>query len=183
MSAPGIYYSNPYNSQSIGKAVNDFCRIIPNDNDWIVLQDGDICYLTPEWGKIIEKALDMAGNQYQILGAYTNRLRLTHQLHNGEFCDDHEMRYHYHIAKQYEAKEDGITKTELPIAGCWMAFRKSTWKSLGGFFENTIAFDVDFCNRALKERMSLGLVNRLYVYHLYRIWSAIPAYDVGHLPK
>jgi hypothetical protein len=48
-----IFYSNPFDlDKNIGKAYNEYLASInANDDDWIVLQDGDILYLTPDWGK------------------------------------------------------------------------------------------------------------------------------------
>src|SRR5690606_25236005 len=59
-----IWYSNPYNtSKNIGKALNDFCALVP-DKDWICLQDGDMLYLTPEWGKQIEDVVKTHGDNF-----------------------------------------------------------------------------------------------------------------------
>ena len=38
-----------------------------NDNDWIVIQDGDIIYLTSDWGARIHKALEMDGDKFGLM--------------------------------------------------------------------------------------------------------------------
>jgi hypothetical protein len=179
-----IYYSNPYSPEkTIGKALNEFCSIVPNDEDWIVLQDGDICYLTPTWGKLIYDSLKTNGSEFGLIGCYTNRLRGLHQLHNNQISNDHEMRLHYAIAKEYEAKEAKVNDINLlGVAGLFMAFQKKTWKQVSGFDTQSIAFDTVFNQKVKALGYRTGLINNLYVYHCYRLWNDVnPADDTRHL--
>src|SRR5690606_27666121 len=65
---PKIWYSNPYSTQkNIGKALNEVCELVPDD-DWIGLQDGDMMYLTTDWGLQIEEALKKYGNEFSLIG-------------------------------------------------------------------------------------------------------------------
>jgi GT2 family glycosyltransferase len=180
-----IWYSNPYNTDKhIGKSLNDFCRIVPNNDDWIVLQDGDICYITPDWGKLIENSLSKNGNDFGLIGCYTNRLRGLHQLHNNQLSNVHDLKFHYHIAKEYAKKEAKVNDigNYLGVAGLFMAFKKYTWAQVGGFSETSIAFDSDFNAKVREKGYRLGLINNLYVYHAYRIWNDInPQDDTNHL--
>jgi len=95
-----IFYSNPFSlDKNIGKAYNEYLASInANDEDWIVLQDGDILYLTPDWGKRIHDALSLDGDKFGLVGCYTNRLRSKHQLHEKSFSNDLNIRNHYNIA-------------------------------------------------------------------------------------
>lgn len=177
-----IFYANPYStSKNFGKAINDFCELIPNGDDWIVIQDGDICYLTPDWGKRIENALKLDGNRFGLVGCYTNRLRGLHQLHGRKLSDNHDMRYHYQVAKLYY--DAGIQDIgNLGVAGFFMAFKKSTWEKAGGFKENTYVFDTEFNTSVRALGMKVGLIRALYVYHAYRIWAVTdPANNFEHL--
>lgn len=176
-----IWYSNPYSmTKNIGGAINDFCRLVPSDDDWIVIQDGDIIYLTPDWGVKIHEAIKVHGSKYALLGCMTNRLNSLHQLHQHKRSDDHDIKNHFDIAKTYN-ENTCIDVTSKNIAGCWMAFKKSTWQKVGCFKENDIAFDTDFCSRVKRKGMKIGLINNLYVYHLYRIWSDNPQKAKEHL--
>jgi hypothetical protein len=70
----------------MGGAINQFIKSLnASDNDWIVIQDGDMLYLTADWGKRIYDALQKDGDNFGLVGCYTNRLRGRHQLHNNEF--------------------------------------------------------------------------------------------------
>lgn len=179
-----IWYSNPYSTtKQIGMALNKFCRIVPNDDDWIILQDGDICYLTPDWGQLIEKSLAKNGDEFGLIGCYTNRLRGLHQLYGGQISNDHDIKNHYTIANVYAKNEAKVNDIGMyGVAGLFMAFKKSTWKEVNGFNENSIAFDSDFNVKVRQKGYKLGLINNLYVYHCYRIWNDLaPEYDTKHL--
>jgi hypothetical protein len=176
-----IYYSNPYStSKNFGKAINDFCSLVPNDDDWIVIQDGDICYLRPDWGVIVEKALALHGHKFGLIGCYTNSIGGLHQTLEGRRVTDQPMKYHYEKAMEldtYEIEDLGIKG----VAGFFMAFQKKTWKKVGGFRENYRAFDTWFNNQVRARDMKIGIMKGLYVYHLYRIWSENPHKEVQHL--
>lgn len=176
-----IWYSNPYSvDKNFGKAINDFCKIVPNEDDWIVIQDGDICYLTPDWGRIINDSLQAHGNKFGLIGCYTNCLNGLHQLHENKRVIDLGMKEHHLIADKYNS----IEIEELPntgVAGFFMAFKKSTWIKVGGFVENNKAFDTIFNNAVRQHKMKIGIMKGLYVYHLYRIWDDGNPASIKHL--
>jgi GT2 family glycosyltransferase len=173
-----IWYTNPFSVEKhFGKAINEFCEIIPNDSDWIVIQDGDMMYLSPNWGEIIQKTIER-NQDYSLLGCYTNRLRGLHQVHEGRFSNDHNILNHLEIAKGYSGFEVEPCKT---IAGLFMAFPKSTWKKVGGFIEKGYTFDSDFSTKVRKAKMKIGLMKGLYVYHQYRPWAKNPFDNIKHL--
>jgi GT2 family glycosyltransferase len=174
-----IYYSNPFAiDKNIGKAYNKFCELVPNDDDWIVLQDGDMMYLTPDWGNRINEAIHQNGQDFALLAPVTNRLNVPHQLHNNQFSNDHNIINHFNIAKGYN---NPTAKEVESVAGVCMIFQKKTWKKIGGFVENSRTFDTQFCIALKKKGFRIGLIQNLYVYHQYRIWSETPQKDVKHL--
>jgi GT2 family glycosyltransferase len=166
-----IIYSNPYNSQkNIGKAYNDFIRSlnVPDDT-WIVLQDGDIMYLTPNWGSQIESVVATHGEKYHLYGCYTNRVGIEHHLIGGVFSNIHELRFHRiraeEFEKRYYAKVHEINST---VAGFFMLFQVKTWKAVGGFDEGTLIADILFSEKILSRGGKTALIKGLYVYHSYR---------------
>jgi GT2 family glycosyltransferase len=180
-----IYYFTPYSIiKDIGGAINEHCRIVPNPENWIVITDADAMFCNPNYGRVIHEALEKHGDDYGLIGCYTNRLRGLHQLHNREFSDNHNIVDHYKIAAEYITKE-GITELKSEgVAGIFMAFKKSTWMAAGGFRQNYIAADTDFNQKVRKLQMKIGLINGLYMYHAYRPWRTIdqqPWNDTRHL--
>jgi hypothetical protein len=178
-----IFYSNPFSlDKDIGKAYNEYlCSLNANDDDWIVMQDGDILYLTPDWGKRINDALCLDGDKFGLVGCYTNRLRSKHQLHENAFSYDLNLRNHFEIANSY--KEDGIQEIKQYIAGFFMAFQYKTWKKIK-FTENSLAFDSLFSMRVKELDLKIGLIRSLYVFHGYRLWADVdPWNEKKHLLK
>lgn len=180
---PKIWYSNPYSTEkNIGKALNEFCELVP-DEDWICLQDGDIMYLTPDWGKQIEYVVSNYGHKYSLFGCMTNRLGRNIQRLNGEFSENHDVQYHYNIAKElsenYFGEVEDITRRKY-IAGMFMLFPKKIWNQIK-FKENTPAFDDYFSTDIVRKGKKIALIKGLYVYHAYRIWSDTPIGDRKHL--
>lgn len=174
-----IWFSNPYSrTKNFGKAINDFCEIVPDDQDWIVIQDGDMMYLDPYYGTKIHAIIEANKDRFALFGCMTNRLGSPHQLHNGQISEDHNILNHIEIAKQYS----GLKCLEVDgIAGVFMAFQKSTWKKAGRFIMNDFSFDTMFCNKVKELGLKIGLMQGLYVYHQYRPWSKSPKNYTLHL--
>jgi len=178
-----IHYFTPFSiTKDIGGAINKHCDLVKNPDDWIVILDGDMMFLQPDWGVVIHNALEKDGDKFGLIGCYTNRLRGLHQLHNNAISHDHDILNHYKIAEEYQGKE-GISDLNLfGVAGIFMAFKKSTYDKVGGFNQNNITADTYFNLKVRKLGMKIGIINGLYVYHAYRPWNNInPADDWTHL--
>ena len=178
-----IIYSNPFRSdKNIGKAYNEFieCLNVPLDT-WIVIQDGDIIYLTDDWGKRIEDSLALDGDKFGLIGCKTNRVRGRQQLHNHIFSKDFDIKNHHKIALKYN--EIGISPIDRDevIAGYLMAFTKRTWLKVGGFTEKTPSADAIFNEKVRNLGKKIGQFKNLYVFHSYRIWSDNPFTETKHL--
>lgn len=178
-----IFYSNPFSvDKNIGKAHNDFIKSLnANDDDWIVIQDGDMLYLTDDWGKRIEEALKKDGQNFGLIGCYTNRLRGKHQLHGNKFSYETDIKKHYEIALTYGGC--GVQEIKEYIAGFFMCFQYKTWKKIK-FTENSLAFDSLFSMRVKELGLKIGLIRSLYVFHSYRLWADLePWNEKKHLLK
>jgi GT2 family glycosyltransferase len=169
-----IYTFVPYSTEkNFGKAINDCCQIVPNQEDWICIRDGDAMNLTPDWGMIIQEAIDNHGNEFDLFGCWTNRLNLDngrHQITTTSTYHEKDVLAHHYFAKSINKLGIGITQVPS-IAGFFMLFKKKTWIQAGGFIENSVQFDTDFCRRVKFNGGKIGLINRLYMFHLYRIWA------------
>lgn len=168
--------------KNFGKAINDACERF-NDDEWILLTDGDINFLTPNWGRQIAEVIEK--NDYSLYGCVTNRLAMPTQRHNGEFSDNHDMLHHCEIAKQRETDRwcevTDITSKKI-VAGMFMLFPKTLWNKIK-FQEKTLHFDSLFSKAVVAQGGRLGLIEGLYAYHFYRGWSDNPRFDVSHLQR
>lgn len=178
-----IWYSNPFSiEKNIGKALNDFCELVP-DNDWICLQDGDMMYLTPDWGVQISEVVKTYGKDYSLFGCVTNRLGRRTQRIKDEIDDNHNILDHYKIAMDLKIANWGKVKAldrKENIAGMFMLFPKKLWRDVK-FRENDIAFDDSFSRDVKRKNHKMAVMTGLYVYHFYRGWSDNPVCDRNHL--
>lgn len=175
---PKIFYSTPFAlDKNIGKSYNEFCELMPPDS-YIVLRDGDSMFLTPDFGKIIHSIIEEHGNQYDLIGCTTNRLRSNSQLHKGAFSNESNIIKHIEIAEDLKQYTEIRPTTE--VAGLCMIFRKSLWERVK-FRENSLAFDRQFSKDVLKIGGKIGIATGLYLFHSYRMGKEDPKNYVQHL--
>lgn len=176
-----VHYISPYRSdKNIGLAINlAIARINEDDEEWICLQDMDICWLRPDSKSQLEQIL--AETECDILGPVTNRLSMPHQVIEPMF-DIFDMTEHIKVANyQHETQYGKVIPTTDILAAFCLCFKVSTWRDLGGFIENSIQFDSVFSCDAVNKGYKLGILPGIYVFHLYRMWSDCPKFDVKHL--
>lgn len=172
------HYISPYSTdKNIGGAINKAIRQLNADtSDWICLTDHDVLWLLPDSKARLERILSTT--EYDILGPVTNRLNMTYQLVPGMF-DIRDIKAH--IQKAKEIQSDNVQPYKEILAAFCLCFRVSTWRKMGGFAENSITFDSQFCIQAHKSKLKLGLMTGLYLFHSYRMWSESPKVDIRHL--
>jgi len=178
-----IHYSTPFSTEkNIGKAYNEFCELVP-DGDWIVLMDGDVLRLRPDWGHQIEEIIRRNKDNFKLISCVTNRLRADHQLYNNRFPEIADIDYHVKVANKLAAQRYADVEATSYVAGLCLIFNKDTWKAVGGFRENSILFDKEF-NTDIRAKFGgnpIGIAKGLYVFHLYRWGSKDPYNDTQHL--
>lgn len=174
-----IYYTNGFNTdKKIGQAHNDFAHIVPYDNDYIVFQDQDVCFLNHFTGKLIHDAVTQFGHQFDIFGVMTNRIGLDHQRYPG-MENEADISKHYMLANNLAIQPLSVKPCAV-VAGMVMIMKRSTWSDLGGFTPG-IHFDSEFCLAAALNGYTMGVIENIYVLHLYRWGKGNPAYNYHHL--
>ena len=164
-----IYYFVPYSlERNIGKAYNQYMALLPNDEDYGVLMDGDTMFLTFDWGHAIAeviKKLPDAG----IITCQTNRIRQKKQFYNESSPD---ILVHRLIAKTLDEKYRGqFRKINSHISGFFMAIQKKTWKEVGKFPEadgTLLTVDNAFSRKVMRSEKDIYLMRGMYVFHYYR---------------
>jgi hypothetical protein len=174
-----IRFIQPFSqSKNFGFEYNQCISELPDDC-FIVLRDMDTLPLRHDWGNQIH-AVIQANPEFQIIGCMTNRLRAPYQLAAGKFSNDPDISNHIEIANQLW-DDKGTLVTEAPlVAGMCMIFHKSIWEQIR-FNENTIFFDKQFCDKARKLRMNIGVARGVYLFHLYRFGQKDPFNYKEHL--
>jgi len=177
-----VWYSAPADpDKNIGRAYNEFCDLIPNDDDWICLRDQD-SLMWPELAlKQIEDVLELYGDRYQLLGCMTNRLASTYQR---PFPDDYEdpsvLTAYNRALWLHKNRYSDVSDHNRPIAGLFMLFQKKTWKQ-NPFVEHTYDADRLFSEAVMRSGGRIGLMQGLYVFHYYRFDKPNPTKYLKHL--
>jgi len=164
-----IFYFVPYSlEKNIGKAYNQYMSLLPNDNDWGVLMDGDTMFLTFDWGHAIAEVINKLPDA-GIITCQTNRIRQKKQLYDESSPD---ILVHRLIAKTLDEKYRGQTrKINTHISGFFMAIKKKTWKDVGKFPEadgKLLTVDNAFSNKIIRSNKNIYLMRGMYVFHYYR---------------
>lgn len=173
------------NYRDYGTALNSHCALVPYDEDWIIIRDQDTMYFPLDHRKIIREAT-LRYPDTGIFGAYTNRIGLQWQLVNEKISDDPDITNHYILAKKLEELHGSeCLEIKQPIAGFFMMFKKSTWKSVlfneGDMGNCDVLFDWAFsCQVKDKLKLPLRLIKGLYLFHFYRFHKK-DVRDVSHI--
>lgn len=176
-----IHYFTPFDTnKNIGYAHNEAVKSVQDPEDWICLRDADTMFLLPDFGNTIEEAINTHGKDYKLFGCLTNRLGVSHQLYKNNFSDNSDMSEHIKIAKEC-VNNNNVIDCDL-VAGMFMLFQKKTWLEVGGF-ETSIYFDKLFSQKIIKHGGRLGILQSIYIFHLYRWGQKNAPYKYQHLLK
>lgn len=167
-----VWYFNPgRGDKNLGRAYNDHCKLVPNDDDWICMTDGDVMQINELWPAQIEDII-RKNPEYALISCMTNRLGLVYQLPNG-LSDDPNVLNHYKISKEHFDKYyDQVMPSKQPTAGLLMLFPKRTWNRVkfaeGLTNARGMFVDARFATDILKKKGKIGIAKGLYVFHYYR---------------
>lgn len=164
-----VYYFVPgRGDKNIGKGINDHCALVPGEDDWICVRDGDSMFMNPFWPKQIEDIIKRNSDRFDIIGCVTNRLASEGQRPWPEDFDNLDILYHKgRVDQLVEEKYNEVVPHDAPIAGLLMLFKKSVWDKVK-FREKSIYADTKFCEDATRKGFKVGLATGLYVFHYYR---------------
>lgn len=165
-----IYFFTPYSwEKNIGQAYNQYIRLVPNDDDYICLMDGDIMFLTADFGDHLQNIV----NKYpeaSLFTCLTNRVGNRGQCYRGDMSENFDVKFHEAIAKDLQARNYFlVSPVNRVISGHLLLFKKKVWREVGGFFEKGILkVDNDFSRKVLLKRGIIYLMEGVYVFHKYR---------------
>lgn len=183
-----IHYIQPFSvEKNIGGAINNAIaeimsvQLAQEHDSWIVLTDHDMLWLLPDSKTQVEAILHET--DYDILGCMTNRIRSKEQLYGGVFSEDDRIREHIRIAQVCRDNAGNLVKpANGPVAAFMMCFKYTIWHNVNNFVENVINFDKQFCDEARRIcNAKVGIMQGVYVWHSYRLWSKNARQDHSHL--
>lgn len=164
-----IYYFTPYSKiKDLGKEYNHYMRLIGEDDSACFL-DGDVAFLVPEFGSIIERYSELYPSA--VLTARTNRIhRLSRQL-DGEMDEECNMR---ELIKKAEGRKHLTSVTEIKngegLSGFLMVVPRKIWKEVP-FKEGIGLLGVDSQFRIDLHLAGVPtlIMDALFVFHSYRL--------------
>lgn len=177
-----IHFIQPFDVNSppnIGGAINAAIeQLNPAPEDWIANTDYDLLWLLPSSKKQLSEIL--LSTEFKILAPRMNRLGNDYQLIPGMF-DLTNIQGHIEVAEYLSDAHWGEVKsfTGGPLAAACLCFQYRTWVALGGFDENSLAFDTQFCIRAERSGMKMGIMEGIYCFHTYRLSKQVN--NIDHL--
>lgn len=167
--------------KNIGRALNDHCALVQNEDDWIVTRDGDTMFLPPFWAKQVEDIIEEHGTKYQLFIPVTNRVASLKQRPFPKDFENYDILYHNGVAKKlFEEHYKEVERYKGFPAGLMLVFQKKTWNKVK-FREDRIDFDTIFGRSLMMNGYKIGLMKGLYVFHGYRIGQPNPMRYKEHL--
>jgi GT2 family glycosyltransferase len=164
-----IYYFTPYApDKNLGAAYNHYMELLPTDDDWACFIDGDAMFLTPDWGHLIQKAVEKFP-ETGMFTCYTNRVNNKEQLYRGVFNHNRDMIAHRNIARVcHEIGKNRAKKLTRMISGVMMIIQKKTWREFP-FCNGLLGVDNDISKRLLDAGKEIRLIESIYLLHYYRL--------------
>lgn len=164
-----VYYFTPFAAdKNLGAAYNHYMKLLPNDDDWACFLDGDVMFLTPDWGLLVERAIGLHPD-CGMFTCYTNRVNNKEQLYRGYFSNGRDMVAHRNIARVcHETGKRRHRKLTRMISGMMMVIQKRTWYDFP-FSDGLLGVDNDISKRLLKAGRDIRLIESLYLLHYYRL--------------
>ena len=165
-----IYYSSPFSTErKIGKAYNQFMKLLPNPTDYGCLIDGDTLFTTSNYGYLIEAVVNQNPN-CRLFYAKTNRISCPWQLDNAIAGDD--IFLHRQHGKQLMDLHGTAVKQvqgeSVPGSGFFILLRKCLWEKFPFREDGMLNVDWDFFRRVVRSKEIVFQISGLYLYHWYR---------------
>jgi len=165
-----IPYTPKEKGNNLGWAYNNFMELLPED-DWACFLDHDATFTTRYWYHQLQNIIKQNKN----IGLYTcltNRIGQHKQLVKGVDKENHDIRYHRKIGntlqKEYYDTVLEFNNPNQPLSGVVILISKKTWKQVGGFKDGFLGVDNDIHKKCLDNKIQVGLMAGVYVYHWYR---------------
>lgn len=177
-----VHFVIPYSiEKNLGRAYNETMDLIP-EGDSACIMDYDVQLLTPDAPAIISQYANE--NPNAVLTCFANRIHPlnTEQLWSGVVDDNSTMTKHLLIAKKQTKNPHTVTPVLTHFSGFLFVLPKSIWTNHR--FSETgkcLGVDTEWFKKLKSNNIPVLRMNRIYVWHTYRILNGIDNKD--HLIK
>ena len=168
--------------RNLGKVYNEEMEMIP-DNDAACFIDGDLCFLTPDYGKILNDYVN--AHPESVLICQTNRIHELSKFQNANMPDA-DIKDCIRHAEYVRNNPYAVTKVPAvgSISGFLLVVPKSVWDK-HKFSEvntykpgqpNLLGVDNEWTNRIRANGVEILRMEKLFVWHSYRILTGSKAH-------
>lgn len=162
-----FFINIPWDSQkNLGKAYNDFMRLLPNEDDYAVFIDGDAQFLTTDFGNRLQYYID-AYPECGLFTARANRIFQSWQRAGDWKSDDIKEHRKYALIMPKTIVDISDKPDNQVMSGVLIMIKKSVWEKLGGFKDGLLGVDNDIHWKAKKCGEKVYLIDWIYLYHWY----------------
>lgn len=171
-----IWFFTPYDDQKrLFYAIDRYIGLIKNENDWVVITDGDIAFLRPDFGEVIKRyTADYPDTG--LFTCYASRCHYPIQMLPGVNMNSDSILYHKKIADQCaKDNKNRIDEINGKIAGHLMVIRKGTWVNIRDevyhktIRKNILGVDSKISYAVLEAGLKIRLIKELYILHYCRL--------------
>lgn len=174
-----IWYFTPYAlDKKFLHEIDRYFSLVQNDDDWVVLMDGDISFLRSDFGRVIDRYTKQHPDT-GLFTCYASRCHYQCQVPRFGDMDNDSILFHKQTADQCASQNYGkVKEINRRIAGHLMVIRKRTWNQIRGEVFRTAAekqilgVDTKISNAVLKAGLKIRLMRELYVFHYLRMAEA-----------
>jgi len=166
-SLPHVRYFHPFATD--GNLGAEYNRSVYHfqDDDWVAICDGDMCFLDVRVKKWIAKTIK-ENKDYDIYVPMTNRLRDKQQVVAAMFPHRDIVLHKDATVKQWKKYQTAMVEAGNPPAGLMMIAKAGTFKDVK-FRNGLLLLDTDFMARAKAKGYKIGIMRGIYAFHYYRL--------------
>lgn len=173
-----IHITIPYSKeQDFFQAICNEFEKVSNQDDWVVIMDGDTMFLQPDFGAQLQEYIDLYPST-GMFTCYASRCSYSYQVPGGVDQENPNILYHKMISDQMRQLYQGdVRSINTRIAGHLMMIKKSTWvKILPGLSariqakeKKVLGVDTQITWSILKSGLLVHLMCGVYILHYFRL--------------
>ena len=170
-----IYHFMPFSLEfDYAQEINKYVKMVPDDDDWICIWDGDTIRVQPQWGNHIEQMIK-ANLDYDLLITLATRIGCHYQRLNKSISSQRDLvQLHKMVDRQFKNIDSfravPVDDCKL-LSGFLLCFRKRTAVEIPFTKSRTGILNVDGNYGAAFQAAGkrVGLVKKIAVVHYYRL--------------
>ena len=171
-----IWFFTPYSfEKKMLAAWQAYMGLVKDDDDWVVMMDGDIAIFQANFGHIVREYIDKYPDT-GLFTCYASRSGTGYMMPEKNLMNAHNIMIHHHLSEKLQ-RERYLRAKEIDrrVTGHFMCIKKATWKAISKEVEkeceglNILSVDTKISETILRRGMKIRLMESLYVLHYYRL--------------